>query len=36
MQALREQQGPRAEERERYTRSIKTLVRVGDRSTSAS
>jgi uncharacterized GH25 family protein len=32
MQALREQQGPRAEENERYTRSIKSLIRVGDRS----
>lgn len=32
MQALREQRGPRAEEHERYTRSIKTLVRVGERS----
>lgn len=32
MQALRERRGPKAEERERYTRSIKTLVRVGDRS----
>jgi uncharacterized GH25 family protein len=32
MQALREQQGPRTEERERYTRSIKTLIRIGDRS----
>ncbi|PRQ00477.1 Nickel uptake substrate-specific transmembrane region [Enhygromyxa salina] len=32
MQAVRGQQAPRVEEHERYTRSIKSLIRVGERS----